>query len=265
MKRLHQAPGGRAEKVRTRGGITFILANVCSDGSDGLGANAGRVYAGLTCPWPEDWGRRGTCAGDTTRGGVDGGVRGGVLHGDIVSSSTELEEASKMDGASSSYRVLARSSVKLRARGERGEAMPLVDASSRLVVRETARGRLSDARETSGGTNVEGVGERSAKGSSSRRSEAGGEFLVRRELTLSTRPRDLVLASDTDPVGLMLMGIAGGRTKCEVDAAAECERKRWVSDAVLSVLACPATNEVEGDAECVLVGEVVRELLAVAG
>lgn len=59
-----------------------------------------------------------------------------------------------------------------------------------------------------GRINVEGVGERSANGSSLKRSD-GGEFRS---------------ASWVSEVGLM--GIAGGSTKCEVDAAAECERNR---------------------------------------
>ena len=67
-------------------------------------------------------------------------------------------------------------------------------------------GGLTGVLERESSLNVEGVGERSAKGSSSKRSAGGGESLVFRR-------------GDSSAVGLM--GIAGGITKCEVDAAAE--------------------------------------------
>ena len=79
--------------------------------------------------------------------------------------------------------------------------------------------------------NVEGVGERSANGSSLKRSEGG----------------ELRGASWVSEVGLM--GIAGGSTKCEVEAAAECERKRpW---------------DCAGDGGCVDVGDDGLDELAV--
>ena len=53
---------------------------------------------------------------------------------------------------------------------------------------------------------ADGAGDRFAKGSSSKRSD-GGEF------------RGMVLSKGD--AGVVTMGIAGGNTNCEVDAAAE--------------------------------------------
>ena len=128
---------------------------------------------------------------------MEGGVTGGLLHG-----------VSRGEISSSSWM-----SVKLIAKGERGVGEWTRDG---LAEGDTSITRLLGlvgvrARGSSGRKKVEGVGERSAKGSSSKRSAGGGEFR-------------LFLLGDSSVVGLM--GIAGGSTKLVVDAAAECDLKR---------------------------------------
>ena len=53
---------------------TFICARVCNEGREGRGENAGFIYAGRTCPFPDDFGR--AKLGQSTGGekGRSGGI-----------------------------------------------------------------------------------------------------------------------------------------------------------------------------------------------
>ena len=68
--------------------VTFNSASVFNEGSEGRDGNAGLVYAGRTCPLPEDFGRR-RVAG-LRWSGVDGGVVGERCQGKMRSSSTNV-------------------------------------------------------------------------------------------------------------------------------------------------------------------------------
>ena len=165
--------------------------------------------------------------GEGSRRGVDGGVSGGLFHG--VSSSGE--------GAADTVSGVRSSSVKLRTKGERGActrlAAGLAIATSSMVC--SGGSALVLARGTSGMTNVAGVGERSAKGSSSSKSE-GGEFRMELFVLFALF---LDLNENSEAAGLM--GIAGGRTKWDVDAAADWERCRR---ACIVVVVGEATGDV---------------------
>lgn len=112
-------------------------------------------------------------------------------------------------GSLSSMLVEGADSTKLCASGERGVNRGEGKLSmSSAILGECGLLVFPDSLNT----RAEGAGERFANGSSSRRSE-GGEF-PSVELTEVAE-------------GLGIIGIAGGSTRVELEAAADCDRSLW--------------------------------------